>query len=102
MPSSSNPQLADFELDQAYFTEMKAIAGELDNPFLSGYVKLLIDAANLKSAVRTARMHKSADFLASVLIKGGADVDRIAAADGDGLAAADNSYLKHRDHAAFL
>ena len=84
---TANPQLADFELDQAYFAEMKAIAAKLDNPFLTDYVKLLIDAANLKSAVRTARMHKSADFLASVLIKGGADVDRIAAADGDGLAA---------------
>ena len=84
---TANPQLADFELDRACFDEMKTIAAELDNPFLAGYVKLLIDAANLKSAVRTARMRKSADFLSSVLIKGGADVDRIAAADGDGLAA---------------
>ena len=83
---TANPQLADFELDRACFDEMKTIAAELDNPFLAGYVKLLIDAANLKSAVRTARMRKSADFLSSVLIKGGADVDRIAAADGDGLA----------------
>ena len=84
---TANPQLADFELDEAYFTEMKAIADKLENPFLSGYVRLLIDAANLKSAVRTARMHKSADFLSSVLIKGATDIDRIAAADGDGLAA---------------
>ena len=84
---TANPQLADFELDAAYFAEMKAIADELDNPFLSGYVRLLIDTANLKGAVRTARMHKSADFLSSVLIKGGADIDRIAAADGDALAA---------------
>ena len=84
---TANPQLADFELDRACFDEMKAIAAELDNPFISGYVKLLVDAANLKSAVRTARMHKSADFLSTVLIKGGADIDRIAAADGDGLAA---------------
>ena len=83
---TANPQLADFELDEAYFTEMKAIADKLENPFISGYVRLLIDAANLKSAVRTARMHKSADFLSSVLIKGGTDVDRVAA-DGDGLAA---------------
>ena len=84
---TANPQLADFELDEAYFTEMKAIADKLENPFISGYVRLLIDAANLKSAVRTARMHKSADFLSSVLIKGATDVDRVAAADGDGLAA---------------
>ncbi len=84
---TANPQLADFDLDRACFAEMEAIAGKLDCPFLTGYVKLLIDAANLKSAVRTARMHKSADFLSSVLVKGGADVDRIAAADGEGLAA---------------
>ena len=84
---TANPQLADFELDQACFSEMKAIADKLENPYISGYVRLLIDAANLKSAVRTARMHKSADFLSSVLIKGGTDVDRVAAADGDGLAA---------------
>ncbi len=84
---TANPQLADFDLDQACFAEMKGIAEELGNPFISGYVRLLIDAANLKSAVRTARMHKSADFLSSVLIKGGTDVDRVAAADGDGLAA---------------
>lgn len=84
---TANPQLADFVLDEAYFAELKAIAEGLDNPFISGYVRLLIDAANLKSAVRTARMHKSADFLSSVLIKGGTDIDRVAAADGDGLAA---------------
>ena len=84
---TANPQLADFELDRACFDEMKAIAARLGNAFISGYVRLLVDAANLKSAVRTARMRKSADFLSSVLIKGGADVDRIAAADGDGLAA---------------
>ena len=80
-------EAGDFELDRACFDEMKAIAAELDNPFIAGYVKLLVDAANLKSAVRTARMRKSADFLSSVLIKGATDVDRIAAADGDGLAA---------------
>ena len=84
---TANPQLADFELDRACFAEMTALADELGSPFISGYVRLLIDAANLKSAVRTARMRKRPDFLASVLVKGGADVDRIAAADGDALAA---------------
>ena len=82
---TANPQLADFELDRAYFAEMKAIAEELGNPFVSGYVRLLIDTANLKSAVRTARMHKSADFLADALVRGGADTDRLLSADGDAL-----------------
>ena len=84
---TANPQLADFELDRAYFAEMKAIADGLDNPFLTGYVRLLIDAANCKSVVRTARMHKNADFLADVLVRGGTDVDRLSAADGETLAA---------------
>lgn len=84
---TANPQLADFELDRAYFAEMSAIAATLGDGFIDGYVRLLIDAANLKSAVRTARMHKTADFLAGALIKGGVDPDRIASADADGLAA---------------
>ena len=84
---TSTPQLADFVLDKAYFAELRDAADAVDSDFLKGYVMLQVDAANLKSAVRTARMHKSADFLASVLVKGGTDIDRIAAADGEGLAA---------------
>ena len=84
---TANPQMADFELDRAYFAEMKQAADSIGNIFVSGYVSLLIDAANLKSAVRTARMHKSADFLRDALIPGGLDVDRLVGADGDGLSA---------------
>ena len=36
-----------------------------------GYVRLLIDAANLRSAVRCARMGKGSDFLSQVLLPGG-------------------------------
>ena len=84
---TANPQLADFDLDKACFAEMKAIADGLDNAFISGYVRLLIDAANLKSVVRTARMHKSSDFLSDVLIRGATDIDRLVGADADALAA---------------
>ena len=84
---TANPQLADFDLDRACFAEMKAIADGLDNAFISGYVRLLIDAANLKSVVRTARMHTSADFLSDVLLRGATDVDRLSGADADSLAA---------------
>ena len=41
------------------------------SPFLEGYVRLLIDAANLRSAVRCARMGKGSDFLSQVLLPGG-------------------------------
>ena len=68
---TSNPQLADFELDRSYFSELKEIADRSENEFLAGYVKLLIDAANLKSAVRTKRMGKSSELLKEAWIPGG-------------------------------
>ena len=86
---TANPQLADFVLDRAMFEEMLAAAKATDCPFLTGYVRLLIDCSNLKSLVRTGRMHKDADFLREVLLPGGnVDEDRLqAAGDGEGLTA---------------
>ena len=86
---TANPQLADFVLDRAMFEEMLAAAKATDCPFLTGYVRLLIDSSNLKSLVRTGRMHKDADFLREVLLPGGnVDEDRLqAAGDGEGLTA---------------
>lgn len=71
---TENPQLADFELDRAYFGELTSLAGETGSDFLTGYVKVMIDSANLRSAVRTLRMGRGADFLRQALIPGG-DVD---------------------------
>ena len=86
---SSNPQQADFILDDAYLTEMLTAAKESGNEFLMGYAKLLIDSANLKSAVRTLRMGKGPDFMSMALVKGGTvDIDRIlSAGDKDSLSA---------------
>lgn len=86
---TSNPQLADIVLDQAYFTELKNAAQAAESDFLIGYAELLTDCANLKSAVRTLRMGKNGDFLQSVLLSGGSvDEARIASAgDIDGVAA---------------
>ena len=80
---TANPQMADLILDQACYEEMKAAAREAECPFLEGYVQLLIDSTNLKSAVRTLRMHKDADFLQSVLLSGGSVSDSRIAAAGD-------------------
>ena len=66
-----DPQLADFVLDRAYFEEMRAAAQATGSSFLQGYVRLLIDATNLRSAVRAARMGKGSDFLSQVLLPGG-------------------------------
>ena len=85
---TANPQMADLILDQACFGEMKEAAAEAACPFLEDYVRLLIDSTNLKSAVRTMRMHKDADFLQSVLLAGGSVSESRLAAAGDGEALA--------------
>lgn len=84
---TSNPQLADFVLDKAYFAETRDAADAVGGDFLKGYAQIQVDAANLKSAVRTLRMGKNQDFLAEVLVDGGSvGVQSLMSADKDGLA----------------
>jgi V/A-type H+-transporting ATPase subunit C len=84
---TANPQLADFVLDKAFFAELRDTAEALDSDFLRGYVAMQVDAANLKSAVRTLRMGKNQDFLAEVLVPGGnVSVERLMGAlDKEGM-----------------
>lgn len=87
---TGNPQMADFILDRAYFAEMAAIAKRLGHPFVSGYVKVMIDSANLRTAVRTVRMNKGIDFLMQALVPEGSVIPEtlgLAALGGDGLSA---------------
>jgi V/A-type H+-transporting ATPase subunit C len=76
--------LADIEIDKTYFGEMLAHAESLKDDFVTGYIRLLIDSANLRIAVRSVRTGRDADFLKLALI-GGGDVgaDAIEAAYGD-------------------
>ena len=69
--ASTDPQSADILLDQAYYGEMLQAARETGSAFLLGYVRLAIDAANLRALVRAARMERGTDFLSRVLIEGG-------------------------------
>jgi len=66
-----DPQRADLILDRACYAEMADLAKELDSAFLAGYVRLMVDAANLRAAVRVHRMDRDADFLRQVLLPGG-------------------------------
>lgn len=79
---TANPQLADFAMDRAYFAQMLSLAEAInDGGFTVGYVRLQIDSANLRAAVRTHRMGKDNDFLKTALISGGMiGTDRVAAA----------------------
>lgn len=68
---SHDPQQADLLLDRACYEEMAQLARELESPFLQGYVRLSVDVANLRAAVRVYRMGKEAEFLRQVLLSGG-------------------------------
>ena len=89
LETTRDPQLADMILDNWSFKDMTALAEETGSGFLMGYVRVQIDAANLKSLVRTLRMGKSADFLKLALFQGGEvdpeDVLRVSANAGAGL-----------------
>ena len=69
--STGDPQQADLALDRAYFQELAGLAAQTGSAFLEGYVRLLIDAANLRAAVRASRLGKGREFLRQVLVPGG-------------------------------
>ena len=86
LADGGDPQQADFILDRAYFQELSHLAGQSGSKFLEGYVAMLIDAANLRAAVRVARMGREGEFLRQVLLPGGnVSEQAIASARGDAL-----------------
>ena len=79
--TTQDPQLADFVLDRAYYKDMAYLAESTGSTFLDGYVRISVDAANLRTAVRTIRMGKNAEFLRDILFPGGnIDVTRVLSA----------------------
>ncbi|MDR0951383.1 MAG: V-type ATPase subunit [Oscillospiraceae bacterium] len=68
---TENPQLADFVLDAAYFSELEGLAQSISSPLVREYVRRLTDSANLSAAVRTLRMGRDAGFLKQALFSGG-------------------------------
>jgi V/A-type H+-transporting ATPase subunit C len=90
LDTTRDPQLSDIVLDRWCYRDMDDVAEATGSAFLHGYVKAQIDAANLRSLVRTIRMGKNADFLRGVLFDGG-DVDtasilKVSSDNGNGLA----------------
>ena len=86
LTATGDPQQADLVLDRACYEEMGAMAKASGSAFLQGYVRLVIDVANLRTAVRCARLDKDTEFVSRVLLPGGNVSQRsIAAVKGDGL-----------------
>jgi V/A-type H+-transporting ATPase subunit C len=71
LSATGDPQRCDFLLDRAYYGELSQAAKDSGSSFLQEYVQLMIDAANLRAAVRTLRMHKGIDLLSAVIVPGG-------------------------------
>lgn len=87
LKDTKDPQQADLLLDKAMYAEMTQLARQNKSAYLEGYVRLLVDAANLRTAVRVCRMGKEDEFLRQVLLEGGnVSKQSIAAARGEGLA----------------
>ncbi len=88
--TTRDPQLMDVAVDKWYFRDMMDTAQRSGSDFLVGYVRLQIDAANLRTLVRTLRMGKTEEFLSGVLFKRGwiapEELLRVCAAGGAGLA----------------
>lgn len=66
-----DPQRADLILDAACYAEMAQAAQESKSSFLQGYVRLNVDAVNLRSAVRCARLGAGGELLGECLLPGG-------------------------------
>lgn len=65
-------------LDRRYFQELLVLAEETGSLFLQGYVQRMIDAANLRTAVRVLRMGQGTEFLEGILFPGGnMEVERL-------------------------
>lgn len=87
LAEQNDPQKSDLILDRACFEEMAQLANDLDSQYLQGYVRLSVDAANLRIAVRLARIGKDSDVIRQTLIPNGDIlIESIASVQGAGLA----------------
>ena len=88
LAETGNPQRSDFILDRAYFAQLRSLAQESRCAYLQEYIRAMIDAANLRSLVRTERLRTDPGFLRQVLFDGGSvSVDTIVTHAGNGPAA---------------
>jgi len=71
LAETGDPQRSDALVDRAYFAEMLDMARKTECAYLVDYVRAMIDAANLRSVIRTLRMGRTPAFLQEFLFPGG-------------------------------
>lgn len=70
-PKTNDPQIIDIILDKYCYEEMLKSAEETKSKFIIEYVKMQIDAINIKTFVRLKKMNKSWDFFTKVYLSNG-------------------------------
>lgn len=70
-PKTNDPQVIDIILDKYCYDEMLKSAKETKSSFIIDYIKMQIDAINVKTYVRLKKMNKSWDFFTKVFLNGG-------------------------------
>ncbi len=68
---TGDAQRVDLSLDRAYYAQLLAMTRELSDDFYSRYVRLSIDGANLRSAVRARRSGMDKSLVEAAMIAGG-------------------------------
>lgn len=71
LTQEKSPQKCDLLLDRACYAEMAQAAKDCGSAFLEGYVRLSVDAANLRTAVRCARKGVDSGQIRADLLPGG-------------------------------
>lgn len=99
---TKDSQLIDMILDMYMFEELREIAQELNDKFITKYIKAQIDLTNIRTLLRVKNQNKERDFLQRALIKGGIiDIDTLISLFND---AASNIPVKlsHTDYYEML
>ena len=99
---TKDSQLIDMILDMYMFEELREIAQELNDKFVTKYIKAQIDLTNIRTLLRVKNQNKERDFLQRALIKGGIiDIDTLISLFND---AASNIPVKlsHTDYYEML
>ena len=63
LAETGSARSSDCILDRAYFARLEKLAADSHIPYLQDYVRAMIDAANLRSLIRTQRLGLDAGFL---------------------------------------
>lgn len=69
--TSKDPQKIDIILDKYLFIHQLSLNKQIEDKFLDGYLRYLIDLTNIKTLLRVKKQDNTRDFLNGLIIEGG-------------------------------